>query len=118
MGGGPIPFSAVVLSPQQNLKKLVYLQPVRSRSCGRVVRLSSAKAATAVRIRSGPLKPLDFQGVFCFYNAIATLFLVENFRLLPVLSALIVNKTKYSRRYFNFCKPIKTPQSKYIPVQQ
>ena len=38
-------------------------------SCGRVARLSSAKAATAVRIRTGPLimtKPPVFLGVLFF----------------------------------------------------
>ncbi len=36
--------------------------------CGREARLSSAKAATAVRIRSIPLKPFFFEGLFyCLY---------------------------------------------------
>jgi hypothetical protein len=35
-------------------------------SCGRVARLSSAKAATAVRIRSGPQKSLHLKALCCF----------------------------------------------------
>jgi hypothetical protein len=40
-------------------------------SCGRVARQSSAKASTAVRIRSGPLKPRT-GGVFHLYETFST----------------------------------------------
>ncbi len=44
----------------------IFAPASKKRSCGRVARLSSAKAATAVRIRSGPPEKGRDVGLFPF----------------------------------------------------
>jgi hypothetical protein len=49
-----------------NYQKYLIFAAIQKRSCGRVARQSSAKARTAVRIRSGPQQVKDYGDVILF----------------------------------------------------